>query len=260
MAEQPRVQLLVAAHKPYRMPQDALYRPIWVNAANRPQAPQGWLRDDAGESISTKNENYCELTALYWAWKNLDADYIGLCHYRRYFAGKRTGEKWSRILTAQQAQALLQRTPVLLPSPRNYYIETNYSQYAHAHHAQDLDETRAILAERWPEYLPAYDASMRRTSGHRFNMLVMRRDLLDAYCTWLFGVLFELERRLDISGYSANDRRVFGFVSERLLDVWLETNHISYRELPVVNLESQHWPRKILKFLQRKFAGKGSKG
>ena len=86
----------------------------------------------------------------------------------------------------------------------------------------------------------------------------MRRDLLNSYCEWLFAVLFELENRLDISDYSTNDRRVFGFVSERLLDVWLETNHVNCTELPVVNLESQHWPKKILSFLKRKFIGKAA--
>ena len=98
----------------------------------------------------------------------------------------------------QQAQRLLSQSDVLLPKPRHYWIETNYSQYAHAHHARDLDATREILAERWPEYLPAFDAGMKRTWGHRFNMFIMKRSLADAYCAWLFDVLFELEKRLDI--------------------------------------------------------------
>ena len=77
---------------------------------------------------------------------------------------------------------------------------------------------------------------------------------------FLFGMFAKRERTLeevlDISGYSANDRRVFGFVSERLLDVWLITNNISYTELPVINMESQNWPKKIFNFLKRKFVGK----
>ena len=145
---------------------------------------------------------------------------------------------------------------VLLPKPRNYWIETNYSQYAHAHHAVDLDLTRAILAERHPEYLAAFDASMRRTKGHRFNMFVMRWPVFDAYCTWLFDVLFALESRLDIRDYSKNDARVFGFVSERLLDVWLETNHCPYKELPFVFLEKQNWLKKGGNFVRRKLLGR----
>ena len=77
----------------------------------------------------------------------------------------------------------------------------------------------------------------------------------DAYCGWLFGILFRLEEKLDISGYDAKDRRVFGYVAERLIDTWLNTNHISYRELPVVNLERQNWLKKGGMFLVRKWRG-----
>ncbi len=252
------MKIVVAVHKPSRLPEDALYLPVQVGAAlHPPLAIPGLARDDTGLSISEKNPNYCELTALYWAWKNLPGEYLGLAHYRRYFAARRTGaDKWARIAKQQDIAPLLEECGVVLPVKRNYWIETNYSQYVHAHHARDLDETRAILAECWPDYLPAFDRVMGRTSGHRFNMFVMRRDLLDAYCTWLFDVLFRLERRLDISGYSANDARVFGFVSERLLDVWLETNQVVYREMPVVFTEKQNWLKKGTAFLKRKFVGK----
>jgi hypothetical protein len=80
----------------------------------------------------------------------------------------------------------------------------------------------------------------------------MKKPVLDAYLTWLFDVLFALEQRLDISGYTGINRRVFGLISERLIDIWLERNQISYVELPVVNLEKQHWPTKIYRFLMRK--------
>ena len=78
-------------------------------------------------------------------------------------------------------------------------------------------------------------------------------DMADNYCTWLFDILFELERRLDISSYSTYDARVFGFVSERLLDVWLISRRISHRDVSVYNLESEHWIRKIFLFLMRKY-------
>lgn len=236
------------------MPPDRMYLPAQAGAALHEALP--YQGDDGGENISARNANYCELTCLYWAWKNVRAEYIGLCHYRRYFAGKRFGTRVQRILTYQQAEKRMEQTPVLLPKPRNYWIETNYTQYIHAHHAADLDTTRQILQERWPDYLPAYDVWMQKTVGHRFNMLVMRHDLLDRYCSWLFDVLFELENRLDISSYNAYDARVFGFVAERLLDVWLETNKIDYQETAVVNIESQHWLHKCMVFLKRKAAAK----
>lgn len=93
---------------------------------------------------------------------------------------------------------------------------------------------------------------MESTKGHKFNMFIMKRECLEDYCTWLFDVLFELEKRLDISAYSKNDARVFGFVSERLLDVWLEANHKGYREIPVMFMEKQNWIIKSWNFLMRK--------
>ena len=245
------LRIVVASHKPYWMPGDPAYLPVQVGAAGKASIGN-WQRDDAGENISARNANWCELTGLYWAWKNLKADVLGLVHYRRHFRGAHG------IATGDELLKALECVDAILPKKRNYFIETNYSQYVHAHHAVDLDETRKILAERHPDSLAAYDRLMKRTSGHRFNMFVMRRDIADRYCAWLFDVLFELERRLDISSYSTNDARVFGFVSERLLDVWLEMNAVRFAELPVLNLESQHWPQKILSFLRRKIIGRKS--
>lgn len=252
------IKVLIAAHKNSRVPNDPVYCPVQVGAVlYDPLSIPGVLRDDQGDSISWKNPNYCELTGLYWGWKNLSADYLGIVHYRRYFSGARwRKDKWARIATWNDLEQELHACPVILPKKRHYWIETTYSQYVHAHHAQDLDKTRQILARNYPEYLPAFDRVMNRTSGHRFNMFVMRRNLLDSYCSWLFDVLFTLEAELDISNYSPNDARVFGFVSERLLDVWVETNHIVYKEMPCLFMEKQNWLKKGGAFLKRKFIGK----
>jgi hypothetical protein len=233
--------IVIATHKPFAPPNDDAYLPLQVGAAGKERL--GFLTDDTGDNISAKNGGFCELTGLYWAWKNLkDADALGLCHYRRYFKA-----------TPAHIAELLEKFDCILPKKRNYFIETTYSQYAHAHNAIDLDRTREIIAEQHPGYLAAFDAVMKSPKGHRFNMLVMKRPILERYCDWLFDILFELEKRLDVSSYSANDRRVFGFVAERLLDVWILTNGIRYAELPILHTESQHWPTKILSFLVRKF-------
>ena len=250
------IRVIVASHKPYWMPEDPLYTPMQVGAAGKPGL--GWLRDDEGENISLKNPTYCELTALYRMGKGPEADAYGLCHYRRYFALRRTGAKKERILTRAEAERLLRDTDILLPKKRHYWIETNYSQYAHAHHEEDLILTRQILGELHGQAaLDAWERVMARRSGHRFNMFIMRRDAFRDYRSWLFPILEELEKRLDISGYSEKDRRVFGYVGERLMDVWLSLRDYAWREVPVVNLESQHWPRKILTFLRRKLIRRG---
>lgn len=245
------LRVVVAAHRPYPMPDDPAYLPLQVGAAGR-EPIRGFARDDEGCGISPRNANWCELTGLYWAWKNLDADALGLVHYRRHFKGAHG------IATGAELEALLARHDVILPRQRNYFIESTYSQYAHAHHAQDLDATRQIISERHAAMLPAFDAVMKSTKGHRFNMLVMKRPIFAAYCEWLFDVLFELERRLDISNYSPYDARVFGFVAERLLDVWLSGTSAGrgarIAEMPVLHLEGQNWPLKILRFFSRKFS------
>ena len=244
------IKILVATHKKYRIPSDSMYYPIQVGAQGKMDL--GYQRDDRGDNISIKNSNYCELTGLYWAWKNLDCDYLGLSHYRRHFVGNNFGKKWNKVINQNQLEVLLKNTDIILPKKRNYFIETTYNQYAHAHHAIDLDETRNIIERKYPEYLESFDKCMKSTKGHKFNMFIMKKEYADTYCKWLFDILFDLEKVLDISQYSTNDARVFGFVSERLLDVWIDTNYLCYEELPVVFLEKQNWIKKGWNFLFRK--------
>ena len=246
------IKIIVATHKEYPMPDDPVYFPLQAGAAINP--PLSYPGDNTGENISAKNKNFCELTALYWAWKNLECDYLGLVHYRRHFAGKNSGKKFSRIISGTQLESILAGVPLVMPKKRNYFIESNRSQYIHAHHAQDLSVTQAVISEKYPEYLAAYNKVMDSTKGYRFNMCIMRKDLLDNYCSWLFDILFEVEKRLDISNYSSYDARVFGFISERLLDIWVEKNHPPMKTLPLINLESQHWGKKICNFLLRKIS------
>lgn len=244
--------IAIAAHKPYWMPQDALYTPVQAGAQGRESL--GWQRDDTGENISGKNKTYCELTVLYWLWKNTDAALYGLAHYRRYLAaGWPFRNKRSQLLTGQDIQRLMRRTDILLPKKRHYWIETNESQYIHAHHAEDLAAVKAALADCCAQALPAWDTVMRRRSGHRFNMFLMRREPFQAYCAWLFPILAHVEAHLDISAYTPKDQRVIGYLSERLLDVWLLHFGYHYRETRVVNLENQHWCHKAFSFLRRKF-------
>lgn len=245
------IKILVATHKEYWMPDDEIYYPIQVGCA-LDSKDLGYAKDDSGDNISIKNKNYCELTGLYWAWKNLPADYIGLAHYRRHFTVRKSSDKQSLPITKAELEPLLNNYDVILPRKRYYYIETTYNQYIHAHHQKDLDTTETILKERYPEYCEAYRNVMSKTNGHRFNMFIMKKDVFDSYCEWLFSILFELEKRLDISGYSTNDARVFGFVGERLLDIWIQTNLIEYKEIPYVFMEKQNWIKKGGAFLKRK--------
>lgn len=251
------IKIIVAAHKKYWMPTDPVYLPVHVGAEGK--ASIGYTPDNTGDNISSKNPHFCELTGLYWAWKNLDADYLGLVHYRRYFTRKEVHNieaKKDQILTEKEWQQLLSEHPVVVPDKRKYYIETNRSHYNHAHHREGLDVTEQIIKEQCPEYLPAFEKVMNRTWAHMFNMFVMRRDLYDDYMQWMFSILFELEKRVDITGWDTYESRIYGFVSELLLDVWLEKNQIDYLESNVSFMEEQDWIKKGGAFLKRKLFGR----
>ena len=238
------IKIVVATHKQYPMPEEEMYLPVQAGAAVHERL--GYQGDDAGDSISEKNGVYCELTALYWAWKNLNAEAVGLCHYRRYF--QEPGEKTP--LREETLCRLMNETPVILPKKRNYYIETGESQFVHAHGRESLDALRGTLKDLYPAYLPAFDQSMAKTSGHRFNMFIMRREQFDSYCEWLFDILFETEKRL-----GTPTPRMMGYLSERLLDAWIETGKIPYRELGVYHTERENWLVKGGNFLLRKIRG-----
>lgn len=247
------IKIMVAAHKTYWMPEDPVYLPVHVGKEGKDNI--GYQGDNTGENISKKNPNYCELTAIYWAWKNLDADYIGLVHYRRYFTKKEARSvegKRKQVLSSKDWESILKKTSIVVPGKRKYYVESNRSHYIHAHHAEGLEELERIIHEQYPEYVPAMKKVMNRTWAHMFNMFVMDKKHYDAYCEWMFAILAEIEKNVDISTYSAYEARIYGFVSELMLDIWLEKNQLAYSEQNVSFMEKQNWLKKGGKFLARK--------
>ena len=256
---EPKITVIIAAHKAYRMPEDPMYLPLQVGASGKESI--GFTRDDTGENISVKNPFYSELTGLYWAWKNLDADYVGLVHYRRHFtlsAGhfKTADEKFAHVLKEAEARNILEKTPVIVPKMRKYYIETLYDHYRHTMYVEPLDLAGEILKTRYPEYAEAFEKLKTRTSAHMFNMMIMRKDLLDEYCGWLFDILEELEERTAGNSYGAFHARFFGRVSELLLDVFLEVRRYPYTEVRVLDMEKVNWIKKGGSFLLAKLFGR----
>lgn len=253
------IKVIVATHKKYEMPEDNMYLPVHVGAENKLNL--GYQPDNIGENISRKNPYYCELTGLYWAWKNLKENYIGLVHYRRHFTvskkiPKEENDKFKILLTQQQASEKLEKADVILPKKRKYYIENLYSHYEHTMYVEPLDETRKILEEKYPEYIEEFDKLHKRTSAHMFNMFVMKKEILNDYCTWLFDILFELEKRTDASKYDSFHARFYGRISELLLDVWINKNQVKYEEIKVIGMQKVNWLKKGTAFLKSKFTRK----
>lgn len=248
-----KIEILVAAHKKFPMPEVEGYLPVLVGAKKNYKPDISYQRDDEGKNISAKNPSYNELTAIYWAWKNLkNVDAIGLVHYRRLFFEKKP-YNLNNVIGVEKVQKLLQEYDVLLPKKRNYYIETNYSHYIHAHHKEPLDKTREIIKKTYPAYLKAFDKVMKSKKAHMFSMFIMKSRAFDSYCTFMFGILSKLENEIDISDYSVQEARVFGYISELLMDVWLYTTNESYKEIPWGQIGSKHLVKKAISFVNRKF-------
>ncbi len=267
----PTARIIIATHKEYRMPSDHMYVPMQLGAAlssedllSGPHAR--CLKDNLGENISTRNPSFCELTGLYWAWKHLHEDYVGLVHYRRHFRGdgqKKSGIRgdiFDHVLRYDELCPMLGKYKVFVPRKRHYVIETLQSHYAHTHYQEHLDRTREILLEKYPDYVEAFDETMKQTGGHMFNMMIMERHLLDEYCTWLFDILFTLENRVDVSDYNFYQGRYSGRVGELIFNVWLryqvesgDLKQDDIKVLPYLYVEKINWFIKAGQFLRAKF-------
>lgn len=258
-----RVLVAVAAHKAYRMPTDRMYLPLQVGAEGKDQ-DLGYEKDNTGDHISDLNPGFSELTGLYWMWKNTDSEYAGLVHYRRHFRGKRRGkDPFERVLRQEDIEGDLGRIRLFLPKKRRYYIETLYSHYAHTHYKEELDLTKQILEEKYPEYASVFDRTVRRRSGYMFNMMILERSLFDRYSAWLFDVLFTLRERIGERDLSAFQGRFYGRVSEIIFNVWLEVQLSSgivrrgeIREIPMLYTEHINRFKKSTAFLKAKFLHK----
>ncbi len=270
-----KITVIIATHKNYRMPEDNMYLPVHVGAEGKTgkdgkPLDLGYTKDNTGDNISLKNSSYCELTGMYWAWKNIDSDYIGLAHYRRHFSLKKKSKNpFDNILTMKELLPLTKKYSVFVPKKRKYYIESLYSHYAHTHHAEHLDITKKIISEKYPKYLESCEKVYNNSYGFMFNMMIMKKELFNSYCQWLFDILFELEKRMGdkAKGLSSFQGRFYGRVSEIIFNVWIDYQIKSekikkseIKEIPYIYTEKIAWGRKIKSFLRAKFGHKKYEG
>ena len=254
------IKIIVATHKQFVMPRDKeLYLPIHVGCEGKKDL--GFQGDNTGDNISVLNPYYCELTGLYWAWKNLECDYLGLVHYRRYFTKKAGVYNDSInidavILDKDDIEKMLEVSNIIVPKKRKYYIETLYSHYAHTLDGSHLELARKMIEEKNPEYLASFDKVMKQRSGYMFNMFIMKKELADDYFTWLFPILDSMYECMDLSDLTPFEARLFGRVSELLFNVWLVKNNLTTTEAHFMYMEKVNLFKKGLSFLQAKLLGK----
>lgn len=246
-------RMLVACHKPATVPTDALYLPVQVGRSLT-ETDLGLQSDNTGDNISHLNGSYCELTAVYWAWKNLDADALGLSHYRRYFVGTQAGPSGKGVLSAAEARELLARYDVVLPRPRNYVIETIESHYRNGHHGDDLDVLQGVVADLAPEYLEAYRRVFSGRKLSLYNMFLMDRSRFDEFASWLFPILQSVNSQIDYASRTSYQKRTMGYLGERMLNVWVaaRARDLKIGTRRVVNTEGEPRLKKAVGLLRRK--------
>lgn len=251
------VKIYVATHKMANFPKQDIYIPLHVGAEGKEDL--GYLKDNTGDNISIKNKNYCELTATYWIMKNDNSDIVGLTHYRRYFFKNIYSNSFKNILEKQEILEILKNYDIIVPKKTNLDYNVK-KQYEVVHHLKDLEECKNIIKEKYPQYEQAFNKIMNDYKMHTCNMFISKKKLFNEYYTWLFDILFELEKRVDISNYDDYNKRIYGFLSERLFNVWLEKNKtdLKIKEFMVYNTDKTIlW--QTLKSLNEKLKGMKNK-
>lgn len=223
-------KILVCCHKACELPENEMCLPIQAGAAIS-DTDLGILRDDqldgvSCDNISSKNKSFCELTVLYWAWKNLaklfpDIAFVGLSHYRRLFPELQ-----------KKHIKFLKRGGVIVPE-YVYYPCSVEDAYKIAHVSFDIEILRKAVVTLYPDYKQALLKVFRGNKTTVFNMFIAPKKIFDAYCEWLFPILFEIEKNVVIDYYPEYQKRIFGFMSERLLYVYLIKNNIRLQSIKI---------------------------
>lgn len=199
------------------------------------------LGDDTGDNISFKNKSWCELTVIYWMWKNIDADYYGLFHYRRFLNFKSIGggyelfHEFNNInidrfgWNEKDIETLCYNYDIISSPVWNIHpiglpnkLMTNYEFYNKEHFGKDLDLIIDIIKNKYPNIYPYALRSLYSKECFFANMLIMNKKYFNEYCNWVFDILFEAEKRIDISNYDSYQYRIWGFLAERLSNCFIE--------------------------------------
>lgn len=257
-----KLKILVCVHKKDFFLNDDVYMPIHVGKAIS-GLDLGISGDNIGENISAKNKSYCELTGLYWAWKNMmnnDVSYIGLCHYRRYFKFVKgpfnirrflpvTAKGFERAdLLTSNVESILGQYDIIIAKPLIFRYSLAFD-YNKRHIGKDLMALEGVIKELTPEYMPAFHEVI--NNGNRLspcNMFVTNKDILNDYCTWLFTILQELETRIDLSGYDPVQARIWGYMGERLLNVYVRKNKLRVKYCPITGIDDNAKKKSMLRY------------
>lgn len=190
--------------------------------------------DNIGDNISDKNLTYVDLTGMYWIWKNVNnITYKGNVHYKRFFSSN------DEIMTSKEMLDLLKNYDALIAECARLEGRTVYQIFNDFHGGIKMDICRGVVKDIAPNYLKTFDdVIITGEYSSLYNIIIAKNNIFNAYAEWLFTILFECEDRMQnmqMLNYTENDyqRKVFGFLGERLMLVWLKYNNINYKEVPI---------------------------
>ena len=242
-----KIRIYTMTHKKFDAPGDPMYQPLHVGRAV--SGDLGYPGDDTGENISALNCYYSELTGLYWIWKNChDVDYVGTCHYRRYLINER-----EQILTAPEYERLLSEYDLI--TTKRVALNNSYEYgFSANHNGAVLAAAGRVIGEKFPEYHAAFERLVHGRETYFGNMFVTSKERYDAYCAWLFAIFEEVARRVELeNGEDAYHKRVFGFISEFLLLVWVSVQELKVCECKVGMLGEKAETRELKERLAEYF-------
>jgi len=242
-------------HKAIPYLNNDLYQSFQVNSGINPIIFEGIYQDNTLDNIASQNDNFCELTACYWLWKNLNDDgYIGLCHYRRYFnffpnklslkpsTQKRISavnfkkHKIATTSTEEHKKIItndLKSYDIIMPRARKMKI-TITEDYELFHRKSDWDKTKEIIIQKYPEYEKSIEKYLDNNNKfYECNMMITSKKIWDEYHSWLFDVLFELQKNITLPE-DDYQKRIFGFISERLLNLYVLHHQYKIKEYPLL--------------------------
>lgn len=228
-----KIKILVAQHKEAEVFHNDVYIPIQVGKAIS-KVDLGILGDDTGDNISELNPYFCELTAQYWAWKNMhDVEYIGLCHYRRYFKTE---------FTAENVEQIMGNADIVLVKP--VYNSINILESASNELLPENLTTFYLYLKKCMDERAVEKFFIRNNKFNPCNMFVCKKELFDKFCKWQFGILlplFDILPRLPF----ARACRLMGYLGEMMLPFYCKVNHLRVREMPIVANMHDH---KVIKY------------
>ena len=238
------IRIFVSTHKDVDLFESDILQPVQVGAKNA-AAPFGYaLRDSEGDNISELNPMYCELTTQYWAWKNVDAEYYGFCHYRRYFDFSEVRHEenpfgeimWDSIdadaqrefcLDDESISAVVRGCDVITTEfkdlrafPEDYSTPWEHYEHAPLLNMGDLELAMRILGEMHPDYVQDADDFLLGNKSCFCNMFIMKKEIFNDYCSWLFPILKRFMAECDMSHYGREARRTPGHLAERLFNIY----------------------------------------